>query len=91
MNNILELLLKYYFHMFMTSIEIETSLILCVKHYLMRLKPPFEITRFHLFQNVNRNFFFLKDEQWVYIALAKILEPNGGILPFSFYGQPSVY
>ena len=49
--------------MFMTSIEIETSLILCVKHYLMRLKPPFEIPRFHLFQNVNRNFFFLKDEQ----------------------------
>ena len=29
----------------------------------MRLKSPFEITRFPLFQNVNRNFFRLKYEQ----------------------------
>ena len=53
-NNILELLLKYHFHTFMTSIEIyklnQTSLILFMKHYLMKLKSPFEITRFPLFQ-----------------------------------------
>ena len=29
----------------------------------MKLKFPFEITRFPLFQNVNRNFFCLKYEQ----------------------------
>ena len=29
----------------------------------MRLKSPFEINRFPLFQNVNRNFFRLKYEQ----------------------------
>ena len=53
-NNILELLLKYHFHTFMTSIEIyklnQTSLILFVKHYLMKLKSPFEITSFLCFK-----------------------------------------
>ena len=29
----------------------------------MRLKSPFEITRFPLFQNINGNFFRLKYEQ----------------------------
>ena len=31
--------------------------------YLLRLKSPFEITRFPLFQDRNRNFFHLKYEQ----------------------------
>ena len=34
-----------------------------MKYYLMRLESLFEITRFPLFQNVNRNFFHLKYEQ----------------------------
>ena len=38
-------------------------MILFVKYYLIRLKYPFEITRFPLFQNVNGNFFGLKYEQ----------------------------
>ena len=40
----------------------QTSLILFVK-YLIRLKSLFKITRFPLFQNVNKNFFCLKYEQ----------------------------
>ena len=48
-----------------------------MKYYLMRLKSSFEITRFPLFQNVNRNFFCLKYEQpaWSFkIFLAELLK-----------------
>ena len=49
------------------NLYIQISITNIVKYYLMRLESPFEITRFPLFQNVNRNLFCLKYERLVLV------------------------